>query len=783
MEFPIKIIPESNILTSKLISSFRNTFGDRNMEIVIVQNPKSDNDPKLSVDFIIGIKIVIQKGNSYSVHSRFLNNLFFGIKKIRFSDNIDINRIEKHASIDYFFKKLRGNIVESLKIHYRIPKDMPIIYWDETNDLGDLSIVSKYIYSGKYLNAEKIVSLASLQEIEDHEKHKYLDKYGVAIKNIHSYDFQLLVEEFEQLNTKSYDDRSNIPFLVSNECFECKIPHNVLREEIQYVFLMNEWKFKRFLPYRKRENKENVLSLFNILENDSECEGELYIINASPQKSEIICSPLGIQVNVHYSELDFFNSSYFQQMPEQIEDIYNIAGNLSNKLSEIKKENVKYIIRIKGSINGSDLVALRDFSQDIFKHNSLISTIDLERSFIMSGGCVYFRQKTKYGTYERETDNSIISQFFFKDFYAQRFILPIKVDKIEKNAFFNNRLMQSVVINSGSIDRDAFSSCSYLKTIFISEKVKRISGGAFQKCENISEINVSQNTKFNIIDKCLYSGNKLLLFFDDEAEIFQIPNNITEICPYAFYGRKNLKSVLLNDNLKKIGDNAFGNTGITVFHIPVNVESIGKDIMPSILEQLYVYSVKPCPVKKYTFDSNRKATLHIPKDSIVNYKASKEWSIFADYIEEDYSALRYKDYYNKVVYSKQMVAVKKELKTMSYLYVDNIEMFFSFIDKIYSIKDFFSYDPSHFWLLVRRGKIELSNKAIDQLELLFPNRHREIMLLRKQAEINERERKYREELAQNEYYSRIEKEMQEELIELGLRTAFEDDPDAIWNID
>ena len=57
---------------------------------------------------------------------------------------------------------------------------------------------------------------------------------------------------------------------------------------------------------------------------------------------------------------------------------------------------------------------------------------------------------------------------------------------------------------------------------------------------------------------------------------FTLPDGITDIRPFAFKGCKQMKSLMLSDDVKTIGDYAFDSTGLTTVILTDNVEVIGE---------------------------------------------------------------------------------------------------------------------------------------------------------------------------------------------------------------
>lgn len=126
----------------------------------------------------------------------------------------------------------------------------------------------------------------------------------------------------------------------------------------------------------------------------------------------------------------------------------------------------------------------------------------------------------------------------------------------------------------------AFFGCSSLQSMEIGDNVTSIDSFAFHGCSGLTSITVSQNNKtYQSIDGNLYSkdGKTLIQYaIGKTATKFIIPNNVTSIGAYAFYGCSGLKSVEIGDSVTSIGSSAFlGCNGLTSVNIPDSVSSIG----------------------------------------------------------------------------------------------------------------------------------------------------------------------------------------------------------------
>ena len=135
-----------------------------------------------------------------------------------------------------------------------------------------------------------------------------------------------------------------------------------------------------------------------------------------------------------------------------------------------------------------------------------------------------------------------------------------------------------------SIGRNAFDDCSQLTSITIPNSVTNIDY-AFSNCRNLSNIYYTGDIKgWCEIDGLLYLmqssyGYTHTLYIDGikvEGD-FVIPDSVTSIGDYAFYGCKGLTSITIPDSVTSIGERAFAYCyGLINITIPDSVTNIGR---------------------------------------------------------------------------------------------------------------------------------------------------------------------------------------------------------------
>ena len=112
--------------------------------------------------------------------------------------------------------------------------------------------------------------------------------------------------------------------------------------------------------------------------------------------------------------------------------------------------------------------------------------------------------------------------------------------------------------NVTSIGDLAFLNNSFIKTVIISENVRKISEYSFSNCYNLEKIEVSKD---NLIYDSRNNSNAII---ETRTDILIkgcsksiIPSSVKEIGPYAFAGSLKMLSVIIPKGIIKIGYEAF----------------------------------------------------------------------------------------------------------------------------------------------------------------------------------------------------------------------------------
>ena len=177
--------------------------------------------------------------------------------------------------------------------------------------------------------------------------------------------------------------------------------------------------------------------------------------------------------------------------------------------------------------------------------------------------------------------------------------IPNSVTSIGDYAFSNCTSLTSIEIPNSvtSIGDRAFDACTSLTSIEIPNSVTSIGEYAFRYCTSLTSIAVDAgNTKYDSRNDCNAiietASNTLIAGCKNTI----IPDSVTSIGNYAFYGCRSLTSIEIPNSVTSIGDEAFyGCRSLTSIEIPNSVTSIGDEAFSDCKSLTsVVWNVKKC---------------------------------------------------------------------------------------------------------------------------------------------------------------------------------------------
>ena len=205
--------------------------------------------------------------------------------------------------------------------------------------------------------------------------------------------------------------------------------------------------------------------------------------------------------------------------------------------------------------------------------------------------------------------------------------IPNSVSSIGTYIFGYCYALENVVIGDGvtQIPDDCFYSCTRFNSLTIGRNVKKIGKLGYRAEANLKTIHISDLSawcKISFSSGLLGDGGNIYLNGEKITNLV-IPDDITEIKPYAFYECRGLSSITIHNNVTSIGNYAFYDCrNFSNLKIGDNVTSIGNyafynsDVLASL-----VIPDKVTTIGDYAFESCsnvRKLTLGSSVKTIKN---------------------------------------------------------------------------------------------------------------------------------------------------------------------
>ena len=165
---------------------------------------------------------------------------------------------------------------------------------------------------------------------------------------------------------------------------------------------------------------------------------------------------------------------------------------------------------------------------------------------------------------------------------CQNTTIPSTIKIIGKNAFYNCDGISDMVIPEGVVEigDKAFQSCENLESVLLPSSVTSIGYYSFGRCKKLETIIVDEeNEIFDSRNDCNAiietATNKLVVGCKNTV----IPNSVTSIGQYAFYGCSGLTMLDIPTSVTSIDDGAFDEcVGIATFEIPVSITMINSQV-------------------------------------------------------------------------------------------------------------------------------------------------------------------------------------------------------------
>ena len=200
------------------------------------------------------------------------------------------------------------------------------------------------------------------------------------------------------------------------------------------------------------------------------------------------------------------------------------------------------------------------------------------------------------------------------------------VNYIDYSAFAKCSGLTSIEIPNSviSIGNYAFWNCTGLTSMTIPESVTNIGEGIFMGCSQLTGITVAANNEnYCSVDNSIYSKDMttFVQYPVGKTGDFAIPESVTRIAGYAFYGSVGLSSLTIPASVATIDRSAFEDcSGLTA---------------------IYYGSESPitCDSNVFSESTYNNAALYVPQTAVEKCKEIDPWKNFTNIVAHTFSGI------------------------------------------------------------------------------------------------------------------------------------------------
>ncbi len=277
-------------------------------------------------------------------------------------------------------------------------------------------------------------------------------------------------------------------------------------------------------------------------DNTAYCSEDGVLFNKS--KTELIQYPVG-------------NARTSYTIPDSVTSIGNGAFYLCTKLTSVTIGN-----------------SVMSIGEQAFYYCTSLTSVTIPDSVTSIGDSAFYWCASLTSVAIGNSVTSIGDSAFYNCTKLTSVTIGNSVTSIGNSAFNGCPSLTLVTIPDSvtSIGGRAFSGCTSLTSVTIPDSVTSIGGYAFSHCSSLTDITVdADNTTYCSEDGVLFNKSKTELIqypAGNARTSYTIPDSVTSIGQYAFYGCTSLTSVTIPDSVTSIGEYAFSSCAkLTSVHI------------------------------------------------------------------------------------------------------------------------------------------------------------------------------------------------------------------------
>ncbi len=295
---------------------------------------------------------------------------------------------------------------------------------------------------------------------------------------------------------------------------------------------------------------------YNITSNTEPYTVEVTSSYESHPSGDVIVPEIVVNNNITYSVTRIGNSAFFNceltsvTIPNSITSIGNEAFYSCNGLTSIIIPETVISIGNSAFLDCSGLTGTLTIPNSV----TIIGSSTFESCSNLTS-IIIPNSVTSIGNYAFQNCTGLVGTL----------TIPNSTITIGQAAFSNCRNLTSVTIGNSvtSIGNNAFQECTSLTSITIGSSVENIDHFAFRNCNGLTSVYYTGDISkwceiaFGTSDSNPISFSHNLYIDDNPISELVIPETITEIKNYAFYGASDLTSVSIPHSVSSIGIYAF----------------------------------------------------------------------------------------------------------------------------------------------------------------------------------------------------------------------------------
>ena len=178
------------------------------------------------------------------------------------------------------------------------------------------------------------------------------------------------------------------------------------------------------------------------------------------------------------------------------------------------------------------------------------------------------------------TDNTAVIGSYLIKYNGQQaeFRLPDGIRYIADGAFENNDSIRAFYTGNRLtvVPAYCFRNCINLRTVVLGKETAEIGAYAFADCASLQSVDFSAATHLNKVHYTAFDNSYWRTYYPDDSivinkiyyayigsnDTLHVPNSVTLVNPYAFYGNNSIRYVYIPESVVTIGECAFAESSL-----------------------------------------------------------------------------------------------------------------------------------------------------------------------------------------------------------------------------